>query len=435
MRVSRHHFAVWLGVVFVAALALRVGVTSHFVGLSSPPDFDANPDQIDYEMFAYQMSIGKGYSLETGEPTARRAPGTSLILLPVYKVFGHSFAAGRLWMCLLSALTCLIVGWIGKACFGPVTGLIAAAWLAVYPGHFYYTMHFVSETPYGFWLAAGLALTIVAVRKPSLGANIAAGVCWAMAVLTRPPIIFALPVALLLALLTGPKEVRLTNLKRWAIQACVIIAVMSPWVARNAVVMGKPTLVTISGLGFWGSNNALVLQDASLRGGWVKHSRLSKELRLLRGSEIEKDATAWRYGLEFVQGHLPQMPALIMAKLYRLVWPFSDTPNLAVRWAFALAWMTLAPFLVIGLVQGVRRAPGLSLVLMLPLAAIFITAVIYYGSDRFRDSCASAFIVFAALGLVHTVSLVLPRGVLRGVQPRDAQNSVRTNKNVVAPTS
>ena len=420
--VARYH-AVMLAVVFLLALVLRVGVTTLFVGLDSAPDAGANPDQIDYEMLAYRMSVGLGYSLETGEPTARRAPGTSLILLPVYKLFGHSYAAGRLWFCLLSALTCVMVGWLGRACFGPVTGLVAAGWLAVYPGHFYYTMHFVSETPYSFWLAGALALTIWATRTPFLLGHVAAGACWAMAVLTRPQIVLALPMMLGVVLLTGPKETRFVNLKRWAVQACVVVVLVSPWVVRNAVVLGKPTLVTISGLGFWGSNNELVLLDPDLRGGWVKHSRLSRELRPLPGGEVARDAAAWRYGLEFVKDHLAEMPGLVTAKLRRLVWPFSDTPNLAVRWAFALGWMALAPFLLVGVVQGVRRAAGPAMVLALPVMATVATVVIYYGSDRFRDSCAPALLVFASLGLVDVTGLALRWRATRGLPAGIIQTS------------
>lgn len=413
MRMSQRSYWVAVAVVFVAALALRVGMTVSFVGLSSPPDFEANPDQVDYEVYAHRLSVGLGYTELSGQPTARRAPGTSLTLLPAYWLAGHSYAAGRLWLCVISAATCVAVGWVARQCFGVTAGLIAAVWLAVYPGHFYFAMHFLSETPYVFWLALGLGFSVRSVRGGGAWAGVVAGACWGMAVLTRPQVLLVVPLGFLAAALSKA-DVRQRNWLKVAVQAGVIAVVLSPWVVRNAVVLGKPTVATIGGVTFWGGNNELVLNDPAMRGGWVKHSRLSKELKALPGGELARDAAAWRYGIEFVRGHAGQMPGLVAAKLYRFFWPVAETSNVAVRWAFALGWLSMAPWLVVGLVSGWRRERNMTVVLLLPVLATLATVVIFYGTDRFRDSCVPALIPLASLGLVRVLRGIFPAWVPGG---------------------
>lgn len=390
------------------ALSLRMGVTHQFVGFDAPPDANANPDQLDYELFAHQMSRGLGYTNERNQVTALRAPGTSLMLTSVYWMFGHSYTVGRVWFCLLSALTCLVVGLIGWRCFGAAVGLTASACLAVYPGHFYYSMHFLSETPFCLWLALAVWLTIRAVQSPSMGAHVVAGICWGLSVLTRPHILLALPIVVMIPLLVSVAR-RPKHLMALATQVCVVVAVVSPWVIRNAVVMGKPTIATISGIGFWGSNNEMTLNDPEYRGRWVKHSVLSRELRHLPPDELGRDAMAWRYGIEFVQRHPGEMLQLCAMKLVRFISPFPKTDNKIVQWMFGLSWIAVAPLVVLGLGVSWRQRRQESWVLVLPILATMFSVVIFYGSVRFRDSCAPVFIPLAAYGLVCLVRKIRPQ--------------------------
>ncbi len=73
-----------LFVIALLAFALRVAVAAKFQGLAAPPDAASNPDPLDYEAFAWSVADGHGYALADGTRTARRPPGTSVALLPVY---------------------------------------------------------------------------------------------------------------------------------------------------------------------------------------------------------------------------------------------------------------------------------------------------------------------------------------------------------------
>lgn len=400
MPVPGKHFVIGLIGVFLIALTARLALTHQFVGLDAPPDVNANSDQVDYEILAHHMTVGLGYAIVPGQPTATRTPGTSLTLAPVYAMFGRSFAMGRVWFCVLSALTCVLAVWLGTICFNRGVGLIAGIGLALYPAHAYSAMHFVSETPFGFWMLLALIVTAYGYKQQrgGWGVNILAGALWAMAVYTRPQLLLAVPIAGGLAVLASVMRDR-EHLKRFAVQAAVLALVLSPWVMRNAVVMGKPTLSTITGYGLWGSHNELTFKDPAYRGGWIKASELIDADHPLSGGEVERNAQATRYGKQAILAHIDRMPGLVTAKLWRLVTPIKDTDNRMVQIAFAGGWFLVAPLMLIGLAVAFKRTPATAWLLMLPILATVASTVIYYGSDRFRDSVAPSFIIFAAAGV------------------------------------
>ncbi len=407
MTPSTRQVAACLALIFLVAFTARLGLTHRFVGLASPPDANANSDQVDYEILAHHMVTGQGYTITPGKPTATRTPGTSLALAPVYAVFGRSFTAGRVWFCLLSALTCVLVGWLGTIGFNRWVGLLAGIGLALYPAHAYSAMHFVSETPFGFWLTLALIASVYAYKRQrgGWGMDVLAGACWAMAVYTRPQLLLAVPIAGALAGIAFVLRDR-RHLVRWAVQVGVLALVLSPWVMRNAVVMGKPTMSTIVGYGLWGSHNDLTFNDPAQRGGWVKASELIDEEHPLVGTEAQRNDQALAYGLDLIRVNADKMPSLIVAKLWRLVRPTKDTDNRLVQIAFAGGWLAIAPLLLMGVVLTFQRAPIAAWLLLLPILATLASTVIFYGSDRFRDAVAPVMLVFAAVA-AHEIYGVL----------------------------
>ncbi len=103
--------SVALAAIVLLALTIRLMLTARFVGLDSPPDEAAGGlDVVDYEGLAWRTVSGAGYVLELGEPTARRAPGTSFALIPIYLIFGRSYLAAHVWFCVCRhsrALRCM----------------------------------------------------------------------------------------------------------------------------------------------------------------------------------------------------------------------------------------------------------------------------------------------------------------------------------------
>ncbi|MEX2215037.1 MAG: glycosyltransferase family 39 protein [Phycisphaeraceae bacterium] len=401
----------WYAMAGIVALAfgLRVGLAAHFVGLDSPPDMEAQPDQIDYENGAYQLTQGRFMTLDDGTPTAKRTPGTALSLLPAYAAFGRSYTAGRIWFCLLSSLTCLATGLIALQLVGRRGALISAALLAIYPGHAYHAMHFVSEVPYGLWLASAAALSIAGVRRGGWKTLIGAGLCWGLAIHCRPQLVLLVPISVLVVALLyrwmQSSEWKLMA-RRFAVQAAVVAALIVPWLVRNQVVMGKATMSSISGLGLWGAHNALTFNNPGYRGDWARTSLLEQLTVPLPREEMAKDKEAWRRGMESIQANLGKMPLLIGTKLARFVWPFAETPNAIVRWAFALSWMAILPFIVWGALVTWKQSRDGAMIILLPTLATLATVVMFYGSIRFRDSIAPLFVAMAGIGMARCLAMI-----------------------------
>jgi len=470
MFTSNRAFAAALITIFVVALGLRLGLAAKYVGLDSPPDFDANPDQIDYEMLAHRVSSGAGYTLADGSPTARRSPGTSWTLAPIYAVTGRSFIAGRIWFCLISAATCLAVAWIAVQIAGRGAAVASAALLAIYPGHAYYAMHFVSEVPYCFCLALGVAATMRAWRGARLGGTdkagsaglsvvdsadaptltssedsacqchpandpangfaylLLAGLCFGFAILCRTQLTLLVPlafVALIVFYRKLPRAQWQLHMRRVAVQLAVIAAVLSPWLIRNTIVFGKPVLSNIAGLGLYGAHNPITFNDPNWRGTWIKISELERQFGALPMDEVLKDEEAKRRGLHATLVNLPRLPQIALYKLGRFVWPFMDTPNRVVQWTFALAWIAVIPLIFIGGRFAWRTARRPTLLLLLPVLSTVAAIVLFYGSVRFRDSIAPLFITFAGIGVARAAAVIAARFTSKTSATSDADAVIR----------
>jgi 4-amino-4-deoxy-L-arabinose transferase-like glycosyltransferase len=406
MNISNKNYYLLLTIIFVVAFAIRVGMTIQFQGLDSPPDFNAQPDQIDYELLAFHLSTGQGYSI-SGEPSAYRPPGTSFALLPIYALSGRSFAIGRLWFCFLSALTCVATAWTIKQCYSTLAAIVAAIWLAIYPGHFYYAMHFVSEVPGSLWITLACGFTLRSIMNGGSHADVIAGIFWGLATLTRPQVIFTPLIAWTVTLFL-PKAVQHRILRHVAVQTCIFAILLAPWIIRNSMVMGKATLSTVGGMTFWGSHNHIILENQTLHGSWIREIDLVDSNYPFVGNEIKKDALAWKYGFEFVKDNFSYMPRLCIMKLWRLISPFHDTPNTMVFWSFAVSWIVTLPFVIFGLISLFRERNGTLFVLIIPILMTLMSVIVFYGSIRFRDFISPIFIIFAAIGLIRLMNRLFP---------------------------
>jgi hypothetical protein len=183
-------------------------------------------------------------------------------------------------------------------------------------------------------------------------------------------------------------------------QAAIVAALVMPWVMRNAVVMGKPTLATlVGGHTFWGAHNDATFHDPRYRGLWITISQIPGVQRPLPTNELEQEAVAWRSGFTSVREHVFTLPQLCIWKLYRLITPFEETANRKVYWAFAAAWIATVPGLLLGWRELRRRDPALHHLIALQLAATVLCVLVFYGAVRFRHAMEPLLMMVAAVGL------------------------------------
>ena len=119
----------------------------------------------------------------------------------------------------------------------------------------------------------------------------------------------------------------------------------------------------------------------------------------LIGDETQREAAAWRYGKEFIMTNPKELPRLFGMKMVRVFSPFTETSNRVVRLCFAIGWLLAAPLLAIGILIAAKRNPAATVVLAIPCLATLATALIFYGSDRFRDGVSPAWMAFVGVAL------------------------------------
>ncbi len=408
MQISARTYRWSLFLAFLVAFGLRLGVTQHYQGLSGPLDEGAFPDQLEYEKLAWSLSAGKGYGYVEGKPTALRTPGTSLTLLPVYLIFGRSLAAARIWICLLSALTCLVSAWLAREAFGRLAGIAAAALLVFDPGHFYYAQHLVSEVPYGLFSVLGTVLAYKAftATRGAVPWALAAGFVLGFAMLVRPQLVLILPFGALVALFV-PSDLRARIWKLALLQATCAVAVLVPWVVRNAMVMGSPTMGTISGLLFWGSHNEDVVGHPWTIGSWMPVDDLLGED--WPEDELEQNAVAWQRGFDYLEANPEVLPRLTFHKLRRFFSPYAGTRNRILKLSWAAAWWGVGPLFLFGLFVAWRRDGTLSILLGLHLTVSLAITVLFHGAVRYRHVLNPLIVVYAALCLAVILPALLGR--------------------------
>ncbi|QDU34614.1 Dolichyl-phosphate-mannose-protein mannosyltransferase [Poriferisphaera corsica] len=422
---SRWLTLITLLLIILLALTIRIALTHQFVGLTSPPDAGAQPDQLDYELFAHRLATGQGYTLPNDSPTARRSPGTSLTLLPPYLIFGRSFAVARIWLSLLSSLTIIPIYFICRYAFKPkLIAFIAALALALCPAHAYYPLHFVSETPFIFFFALSLALTLAAIHnqqhniKPTLSLHLTAGLSAGLAILSRGQLIFAYPLfsiyIVYLAYLSHRHEQSLAPiLKPAATHLLALMLILAPWVIRNTIQLHKPALATNVGHTLWGANNKLLINDSIHQGSWLPTSRLSAEVSPLTGNEVQTDQQAHNNALTFIKNNPAFIAKLSIKKIAHLIIPFYTWPiteNKTTALAFESTWLITLLLILIAIPALLKSPPTpLTIITLLILLSLLFTTLIFYGSPRFRDGYLPLTIPLAALGFYNLIAHLIPK--------------------------
>ncbi|MCS6954521.1 MAG: glycosyltransferase family 39 protein [Bryobacteraceae bacterium] len=358
-------------------------------------------DGVVYHEIAQHLVAGHGYVLAPDRPTRYWMPGFSLFLAAVYKVVGVNAAGAYLSLCLLGSASCLIAYLLGCQLRGETFGRMAAVLGALYVPHVYLATIFASENLYAVWVGLAAFFGVRYLKRRRWHDLVAAAVTSGLGVLTRPYLL--LGVLLFSAWLLVRSRQRDFPKLAGPVYLLGTLAVLSPWVVRNYLLDGRVVVLTTgAGVTFHGSNNDVVLRDVRKWGTWIPTSELPEGAWLSRiEDEWVRDREHWRVGLEWAREHWPWQPVLMAARLIRFWLPDFDSPNRAYVVAQLVGY---TPFLVVFLAAGCRwrRTVAGERQLWAPIHAFLLasvaTAVLFWGSPRFRDGNAPLLMVYAALG-------------------------------------
>ena len=404
--------AIALGARFAAATALGV------VG---------EPERWEYDVIAANIANGEGHVYDRlgFAYRAYAPPAWSFILAAL-----HALPLGRVGVQILQALLCaggaVVFAEVAERIFGSakIATLIGIA-VALQPSVLYYSVVKSDPLPLNLVLLGSIALIGISVLEtPTLANAIRFGLVTGVAGLARGTPLVAVP---LLGLFLFARKDR-GGRPAFGISALACALTLIPWLTRNALVLGQPTIASTSSENFWRGNHQGAsgsirnLDGADITRLSADNEALPQSVRnaIVGGSEMELSAAFAGEARAFLMQRPHEATLLFLRKLrYFWLWAPSDArdydPRLIVGYnVFYLLELALAMFGMSIVFRGPQTARGeekedasdgrrhafwcLSLA-----AAISVLQSAFYVQGRHRFLVEPILLVFAAVPLARAM--------------------------------
>jgi 4-amino-4-deoxy-L-arabinose transferase-like glycosyltransferase len=211
------------------------------------PDWDPlRDDQRQYIALAHGIVERGEYTRATGiegfVPEPLRFPGYPLFIAPLC-VVGCSYWSIAIAQGLLVAALVLIVASYATALIGRRGGTIAAGLIALNPTFPFWAAHALSDVFATVVLVGSVAVTVLLMPRTGRAGGMLAGLLFAAATLTRPVLVFALPLSMVVVALRHGLRRTAASI---AATAIVFVLVVAPYVTYVESSFGRP-LVGSSG--------------------------------------------------------------------------------------------------------------------------------------------------------------------------------------------
>ena len=345
--------AVAVRIVYLIALARDYG-----------PRSDANHYQAIASAFAHGNGISAPFPFTYLHPTAFRPPLYPALLGALYWVTGVHVGAGQLLNVALGALVVVLAAVLAARIAGRRGGVAAGVVVAIYPPLLANDVVLLSEP---LSLVLLLAMILLLIRDRPAWAGAACG----LLVLTRPS-------AQLLVVVIAAWLVWRTGWRAAFRFAVLTVVVVAPWVVRNWVLVGSPTIVTSNGFNLVSTYS----REAQASGGFAdavfddRFTRINQTNR----NEVELDRAYRDHALESAR-HDPTIPARVLGHNVTNLFELrpeenesaerSDGRNITFRYATLPLFYVVTVAGLVGLWR-FRRNRGAELLLL--QAAYFVVA-------------------------------------------------------------
>jgi 4-amino-4-deoxy-L-arabinose transferase-like glycosyltransferase len=379
-----------------------------------------------FEQTAASLARGDGFSslfLGRGNPvpTALHPPFFSSVLAVLNLIRLESADAHRIALAFISAGTVIVMGLLGRRLLSPATGLVAATCAAFSPLWVQWGGRLLSESVYLVVIPVLLWVALQCVDRPSWWIFGALGVVIGIAVLTRSE---ALGFVVLLGVplvIMGSRDWKRCATYAFALLAGVVL-VVGPWVVRNDIQLGGPTISTNGGATWAGAYSSSTFSPANrLYGGFDDDAQFGDTAVLLHWEKPPAHAKAWteltlfnalgNLGKTFARGHVSDLPGVVLAREGRLWGVYAigtqleaDSEEGGQVQAFYVAgrfveWILIPLTLAGGIILG-RRSLRRLVVLLAPLAAAAFDAALFFGSTRLRVVAEPSMFLLGSIALV-----------------------------------
>ena len=365
----------------------------------------------------YLDEAAQSPSLE--EPSAASQPyieaakgwGSTAVGSPLYPLFLRGLVAAglapRYCQALLGAVSCALLALIGRALWGPGTGLVAALCAALYGPAIYFTGALLPPVLAVFLVLSLLAVLLWADRPRAGKASLGVGLLLALCLLAAPHVALFAPAALWW-LWTGGKQ-----------RAC--------WAGA---------LGTAGALALWyvggGAASAGGAADLLVRGG---EHLLALDMYHARGDSAILAVLLWKWGLAFPFGLVMPLALLGMGfavaarergVLLALLFVAAGALGTALYGAHAETRMVLVPVLLLFAVRGAGQLVPLSWAWKGPAVAglVLIGALVNASTpamDRAAQAAQQSWLgrAYEALGMPATAIAAYEKAVAAGSRDQD----------------
>ena len=404
---DRHWYG-WLTVISLGGLLVNVT----YVLVSKRHSLPAG-DAFYYHYQANLIVQGKGWFIDPAVyllkhhpivPAAEHAPLWTVALALADALGLRSYLAQLLWACLVGAGAVAVTGLAAREVAGRRAGLIAAALAAAYPNYWLNTGTGLSETLVLLTVGAVVLLCYQLWKRPSVSKAAALGIACAFAALTRSELILFVALVLVPTMLALRSITLRRRLALMGVGVLAALVIMAPWVGFNLARFSHPEfLSTELGSALVTANCRPTYYGTKL--GYWSLSCLSADPA--SGDQSARDLQHRHFALEYVKAHESRLPVVLVARVGREFGLYA--PLQQIRFDNHIEGRALVP-IEIGLVmyyvmaitsvfgiftlkrRGISVAPFIGI-----LIEVVLTAVLLYGTTRFRTPLEVGLVVLTAV--------------------------------------
>ena len=392
MNKQKTFFSPLVGMFLVALCAL-------FIRIAFIAFYHANPlaggDPQAFWTFAEGVAAGQGFR-STFEPwLADRPPLYSYFLAIIFLCGGKTQLVVFVVQAVLASMASAVFYLCANRLLGWRGGLFSGLLFAVYPAILMFTQQILAEAIYiPIWVFLLACLLFANEQERRWLIPVAGLFLGLLALVRREAILPGGLLAVLLLWLQNP-----TSLKKLIQQVTVVflvtILVITPWLARNAMVLGKPILSSSGGVNFMVGNNPLA------DGGYTPPPTEWQDQFVSLG-ELERDQKARQLSLEWVRENPADFVKLLPQKFLKL-WGLAHNRLLDMA-DIILLFLCLAGF---GrLLQRRENWKQVFAISIVPVLTTTLVGLAFVGLWRYRQISYPGLILLAGYGMVQILAWI-----------------------------
>ena len=365
--------------------------------------FFVSPETWEEGEIALRIARGEGYTYELNGTTAQalRGPAYPLLLGALYVLLGSSSVVAGLLQAAMGGALAVVYYALAAAWSGRSAGRLVGMAVGLHPPLIVYASKIHQLNLDLLLVAAGTLLLIRARETSGSFAAIPLGVVAGLSLLSRPTL-----APLFGALAFTPLRTTTARVGLAVMALLISVAVVTPWVARNYVVLGVPTLTTTSGYLLWiGNNPSATGSTLTSDGRSILEAAPEVRARVWGKPEVDQEQIFYELALLYIAEDPGRAAVAFLAK-FKSFWWFGPSAGAL----YPPLWLTLYGVIYstalllagCGLIWAWRQRDRWPLIVVIVvLLSVSVGQSVYYVEGRHRWAVEPLILTLAGLGVTN----------------------------------